>query len=91
MATGMHPTFVAGGKVKASLLDNGQAIDIRPPANGLFWIGSFRKPGSPSARSAADELFSFGNFSDTLQEIGLCLNSSSPISGFDADLSPNFY
>ena len=43
MATGMHPTFVAGGKVKASLLDNGQAIDIGPPANGLFWIGALQK------------------------------------------------
>ena len=73
MATGMHPTFVAGGKVKASLLDNGQSIDIRPPANGLFWIGSFQKNQDPRPPGPLlDELFSFGNFSDTLQEIGLC-------------------
>ena len=56
-----------------SLLDNGQSIDIRPPANGLFWIGSFQKNQDPRPPGPLlDELFSFGNFSDTLQEIGLC-------------------
>ena len=72
MATGMHPTFVAGGKVKASLLDNGQAIDIRPPANGLFWIGSLQKNQNPRPPGPLlDEFFSLGDFCDALQEIGL--------------------
>ena len=73
MATGMHPTFVTGRKVKTSLLNNGQSIDIRPPANGLFGIGTLQK--NQDARPPGpllDELFPLGDFCDALQEIGLC-------------------